>query len=157
VDLVFSNVALQWASSAGLAFQEFHRVLRPGGRLLFTSFGPGTLRELREAWAQVDSYTHVNEFIALDVLRAMLREAGFVGIRLHQEPRVLDYPDVFALMRELKSLGARNLNPGRPRHLLGRGTLDTLRTIYPLAESGRVKATFEVIECRAIRESEGRL
>jgi malonyl-CoA O-methyltransferase len=157
VDLVFSNVALQWASSARLAFQEFHRVLRPGGRVLFTSFGPGTLRELREAWARVDSYTHVNEFITPDVLRALLREAGFVGISLHQESRVLDYPDVFALMRELKSLGARNLNPGRPRHLLGRGALAALRTTYPLAASGRAAASFEVIECRASRELEGRL
>ena len=150
VDLVFSNVALQWASSAGAAFQEFHRVLRPGGRLLFTSFGPGTLRELREAWTQVDDHTHVNEFIAPDVFQAMLCEAGFVGISLHQEVRVLDYVDVFALMRELKGLGASNLNPGRPRHLLGRGALETLRAAYPLAASGRVPASFEVIEGRAI-------
>jgi malonyl-CoA O-methyltransferase len=149
VDLVFSNVALQWASSAEAAFQEFHRVLRPGGRLLFTSFGPGTLRELREAWARVDSHTHVNEFIGPDLLRARLCEAGFVGISLHHEPRMLDYPDVFALMRELKSLGARNLNPGRPRHLLGRGALDTLRTTYPQTATGRAAASFEVIECRA--------
>lgn len=154
VDLVFSNVALQWASSAGAAFQEFHRVLRPGGRLLFTSFGPGTLRELREAWAQVDGYTHVNEFTTPDVLQAMLCEAGFVGISLHQESRVLDYPDVYALMRELKGLGARNLNPGRPRHLLGRGALDTLRATYPQTASGRASASFEVIEGRASREWE---
>ena len=151
VDLVFSNVALQWASSAEAALQEFHRVLRPGGRLLFTSFGPGTLRELREAWARVDDYTHVNEFIGPDLLQALLCQAGFVGISLHQEPRVLDYPDVFALMRELKVLGARNLNPGRPRHLMGKGALDTLRTSYPLAASGRAAASFEVIEGSASR------
>ena len=150
VDLVFSNVALQWAPSAGAAFQEFHRVLRPGGRLLFTSFGPGTLRELREAWAQVDGHTHVNEFIAPDLLQSMLCEAGFVGISLHQEVRVLEYPDVFALMRELKGLGASNLNPGRPRHLLGRGALETVQAAYPVAASGRVPASFEVIEGRAI-------
>lgn len=150
VDLVFSNLALQWASSAGAAFQEFHRVLRPGGLLLFTSFGPGTLRELREAWSQVDAYTHVNEFIAPNALHAMLCEAGFVGISLHQEARSLEYPDVLALMRELKGLGASNLNPGRPRHLLGRGALETLRTAYPLGASGRATASFEVIEGRAI-------
>ena len=150
VDLVFSNVALQWASSAGAAFQEFHRVLCPGGRLLFTSFGPGTLRELREAWAQVDGHPHVNEFIAPDLLQTMLYEAGFVGISLYQEARVLEYSDVLALMRELKGLGASNLNPDRPRHLLGRGALETLRAAYPLAASGRASASFEVIEGRAI-------
>ena len=47
VDLVFSSLAIQWCARPHLLFAELARVLRPGGRCLFTSLGPDTLRELR--------------------------------------------------------------------------------------------------------------
>src|SRR3569832_2036634 len=51
-DLVFSNVTLQWCNNLDAAFREFRRVLRPGGLLLFSTFGPDTLVELREAYLE---------------------------------------------------------------------------------------------------------
>ncbi|MGD8710515.1 MAG: malonyl-ACP O-methyltransferase BioC, partial [Ectothiorhodospiraceae bacterium] len=73
-DLIFSNLAMQWVGDLDRAFREIQRVLRPGGVLMFSSFGPDTLRELREAWSAVDGYNHVNRFIDLhDVGDAMTR------------------------------------------------------------------------------------
>ena len=54
---------LQWCLDLGPVFTELRRVLAPGGLLMFTTFGPDTLMELRASWAQVDGYTHVNQFI----------------------------------------------------------------------------------------------
>ena len=55
VDLVYSNVALQWCNDLEGVFREINRVLRPGGLLMFTTFGPDTLSELRVSWAAADS------------------------------------------------------------------------------------------------------
>ncbi len=55
VDLVFSSLAVQWCHRPEHLFAELARVLRPGGRCVFTSLGPDTLCELRPAWAAVDS------------------------------------------------------------------------------------------------------
>ena len=74
MDLVFSNLTLQWCPDLDAVFSEFRRVLRPGGLLMFTSFGPDTLKELRTAWAEADEYIHVNQFIDMhDIGDALLR------------------------------------------------------------------------------------
>src|SRR5690606_3400762 len=54
VDLLFSSLAIQWCEDLPQLFAEVRRVLRPGGLALFSTFGPATLQELREAWAEVD-------------------------------------------------------------------------------------------------------
>ena len=147
-ELIFSNLAIQWCACPERTFREFGRVLRPGGRLLFATFGPATLRELRQAWAAVDACTHVNEFVSLARWRAALAAAGFGPVQVETRLRRLAYPDVLALMRELKGLGARNLTPQRPRHLMGKCALAKLLAAYPPAVAGGgapVTATFEII------------
>ena len=54
VDLIVSNAMLQWCNDPEAVFREWLRVMRPGGVLMFTTFGPGTLSELQQAWAAVD-------------------------------------------------------------------------------------------------------
>ena len=63
VDLVFSNLMLHWHPDPVSVLTQCRRVLRPGGLLLFNTFGPDTLRELRSAWREVDEYAHVNLFM----------------------------------------------------------------------------------------------
>ncbi len=148
VDILFCNLAIQWSSCLRTTFAEFRRVLRPGGQLLFSTLGSGTLRELREAWAEVDGHTHVNEFADIAMVASCLEAAGWPCADLHGECRRLDYPDVMSLMRELKRLGARNLTPDRPRHLTGKSTLARMVAAYPVSQAGdraEVVASFEVI------------
>lgn len=152
VDLVFSNLALQWCGDLGAAFGEFRRVLRPGGTLLFSTFGPATLGELRTAWAAVDAYSHVNEFLGASDVSALLERAGFAGGRVRAGMRRVAYPDVWALMRELKDLGAHNLTSGRPRHLTGKRKLRDMIAAYEAQmPEGRIRAGFEVLYGRAGR------
>ncbi|MCP4127392.1 MAG: methyltransferase domain-containing protein, partial [Gammaproteobacteria bacterium] len=63
VDLIYSNAALQWSNDLEHTFGEFMRVLRPGGLVAFTTFGPDTLKELRMAWSEADGGSHVSQFL----------------------------------------------------------------------------------------------
>ncbi len=120
VDLVWSNLALQWIDAPEIAFAEFRRVLSVGGLLSFTTFGPDTLRELRAAFATVDNATHVSRFIDMHDLGDMLVQSGFADPVMDMETLTLTYADAEALMRELKALGAHNVSVARPRGLMGR-------------------------------------
>ncbi len=144
-DLVLSNLLLHWCDPA-VVFTEFLRVLRPDGLLVFTTFGPDTLRELRHAWRQADNEAHVHAFIDMHDLGDALVRAGFADPVMDVERYTLTYDGVPALMRELKSLGAQNANPTRPRGLTGRARFRRFQSAYEaMAEHGRVPATCEIV------------
>ena len=83
---------------------------KPGGLLLFSTFGPGTLVELREAWAASDAANnHVNHFFDPHALGSALMHAGLSEPVLDVDRIVMGYPDVIGLMRELKAIGAHNV------------------------------------------------
>lgn len=120
VDMVFSNLTLQWVNQLEQTLREFARVLRPGGMLLFSTFGPDTLIELREAWRVVDDYPHINSFIDLhDVGDAMLRSHLAEPV-MDAERITLTYPDVYKIMQDLKAIGAHNVTVQRSRGLTGK-------------------------------------
>ncbi len=146
VDLVFSNLALQWCTDLSAVMGELYRVLRPGGLLLFSTFGEATLWELREAWTKADHYTHVNTFVAKLAVETALTNASFACISVHNEHCGIAYSSVYALLCELKSLGAHNVTMNRPRHLTGKGVFRKMLEAYAAAmPPGRIEASFEVI------------
>lgn len=153
VDLLFSNLALQWCLDPAAVFAELHRVLRPGGLLLFTTFGPDTLGELRASWAEVDGRNHVNAFFDLHDLGDALVRARLADPVMDCEHITLTYPDVVALMRDLKAIGAHNVTAGRPRGLTGRRALTTLAEAYATfrRDDGTLPATYEVVYGHAWR------
>jgi malonyl-CoA O-methyltransferase len=146
LDLVWSNLTLQWINEPEVAFAEFHRALRVGGLLTFTTFGPDTLLELRAAFAGVDRATHVSRFIDMHDLGDMLVQTGFADPVMDMEKLTLTYSDATTMMRELKAIGAHNATMGRPRGLTGRARwrrmLDGLETFR---RDGRLPATYEVV------------
>lgn len=146
VDLVFSNLMLQWCEPLDEVFSEVRRVLAPQGFFAFSTFGPDTLKELRSAWAQADGYSHVNRFLdAHDVGDALMR-SGLQEPVLDVDRTRLTYSDGLALMRDLKSLGAHNSTAGRPRSLIGRGRLQRVLSAYEaFRRDGRLPATYEIV------------
>lgn len=146
VGMLWSNLAFQWANDLPRVFTECLRVLEPGGLLTFTTFGPDTLKELRQAFAGRAGSVHVNRFVDMHDIGDMLVHAGFADPVMDMEQIELTYPDVKSLMRELKAIGAHNVASGRSRGLTGRGALDELRRRYELLRrDDRLPATFEVV------------
>jgi malonyl-CoA O-methyltransferase len=146
VDLVFSNLMLQWCDDLAGPLAEVRRVLAPSGLFVLSSFGPDTLRELRDAWAVVDGDSHVNRFLDLHDVGDALVRAGFAEPVLDVERVVLSYPDTMALMRDLKAIGAHNATRGRPRGLTGRARMDSMRAGYErFRRDGLLPASFEVV------------
>ena len=147
VDLVYSNAALQWSQDPAGAIAEMHRVLRPDGLLMFSSFGPDTLKELRHAWSQVDGFEHVHGFLDMHHYGDMLMSAGFADPVMDVEHICLTYSHVRDLMRDLKAIGAANAAQGRPRGLTGRARLQALGRAYEQFRDpdGRLPASYEVV------------
>jgi malonyl-CoA O-methyltransferase len=145
-DLVWSNLALQWVNDLPRVFAEWRRVLKVGGLVSFTTFGPDTLRELRSAFARADAHTHTNRFIDMHDIGDMLIESGFADPVMDMEKITLTYSGADALLRELKRLGATNATRGRPHGLMGRGRWRRmLAALDAMREGGRLPATFEVV------------
>jgi malonyl-CoA O-methyltransferase len=147
VDLVFSNLMLQWCNDPDAVFRECRRVLKPGGLLTFTTFGPDTLVELRRAWAAADDgHTHVNRFIDMHDLGDALVRSGLAEPVLDVERYTLTYATARDLMRDLKAIGAHNATAGRPRGLTGRGAFMRMAAEYEThRREERLPATYEVV------------
>lgn len=145
-DRVYSNLAIQWCLNLQPLFKDIHNMMKPGAQLCLSTFGPRTLRELKYAWQQVDSKTHINEFYAAGVLQQQVASAGFHDIVLESRDYVCFYPDVIDLMRELKAIGAHNSSSDRPRHMLGKRSLCKLTQAYDeFRVAAKIPATYEVI------------
>src|SRR5689334_5831279 len=146
VDLVWSNLTLQWVDELPLALSEFHRVLKIGGLLTFTTLGPDTLRELRRAFAATDEAAHVNRFLDMHDVGDMLVHAGFADPVMDMEMITMTYVDAGALMRDLKAIGAQNARADRRRGLTGRMRWERmLAALEAFRREGRLPATFEVV------------
>jgi malonyl-CoA O-methyltransferase len=147
IDLVFSNLTMQWCNDLETVFRELLRVLRPGGLLLFSTLGPDTLKELRASWSAVDGFSHVNPFADLHDIGDRLNELQFVDPVMDAEWLTLTYSDVRGLMADLKRLGAHNVTFGRPHALTGKRRLAAMLAAYEQfrGHDGRLPATYEVV------------
>jgi malonyl-CoA O-methyltransferase len=146
VDLVLSNATLQWCNDLHQTFRECLRVLRPGGLLMFTTFGPDTLKELRAAWAAVDGHTHVSPFPDMHDLGDALVRTRFADPVMDAERLTVTYGRLADLMADLKGVGARNATVQRPRGLTGPRRLAALESAYEgHRRDGRLPATYEVL------------
>lgn len=145
VDLVFANLTLQWCDPR-TSFAEIQRVLRPDGLLMFTSLGPDTLCELRQAWAEVDDYPHVNMFYDMHDVGEAMMEGGLAEPVLDTDLYTLTYDSAMALMKDLKVLGARNVNSNRRRGLTGKKAIQKVADAYEqFRHDALLPATYEVV------------
>ena len=146
VDLLYSNAAFQWCNDLNMVFAELQRVLKPGGLLMFTTFGPDTLKELRAAWSEADGYAHVSRFLDMHDVGDALLGAEFADPVMDVDRITLTYDAVEDLMRELKILGAHNITDGRQRSLTGKGRLLAMKRAYEhFRSNGQLPASYEVV------------
>jgi len=149
-DVLFSSLCLQWVEDLPAVLSEFRRVLRPEGLLLFSTFGPDTLLELREAYEAVGETPPVSPFAAIQQVGDALIAAGFRDPVLDRDHFTLTYPDLRALMHELRAIGATDARRNRPRGLGGRARLQRVTATYEsLRHDGVLPSTWEVVTAQA--------
>ncbi len=146
LELVWSNLALQWCNDLPATFVELNRVLKTEGLLMFSTFGPDTLKELRQAFSGVDDYSHLNRFADMHDIGDMLMQAGFAEPVMDMEYLTLTYDDVRGVLQDLKAIGAHNATAGRGQGLMGKNAWARLLENYEkLRRDGKLPATYEVV------------
>ncbi len=146
-DMLVSNLMLQWCNDLPSVFNEFVQVLKPGGMLMFSTFGPDTLKELRASWGKVDGHTHTSRFMDMHDVGDALLQAGFRDPVMDMEIITLTYSDVRGLLRDLKGIGANNATHGRNPGLTSKARLQAFLEAYENFRSaeGLYPATYEVV------------
>lgn len=152
IDLVWSNLALHWHPQPDRVFAEWRRVLRVEGLLMFSSFGPDTLRELRAAFAEADEHPHALPFVDMHDFGDQLVEAGFSTPVMDMEAITVTYDTTAALLADVRALGGNPLAT-RARGLLGRAARARLEQALERGRrpDGKLALTFEVIYGHAFR------
>ncbi|MBN2865897.1 MAG: malonyl-ACP O-methyltransferase BioC [Thiotrichales bacterium] len=151
VDLLVSNLMLQWCDDLDSVFAEFRRVLRPEGLIMFTTFGPDTLKELKQAWAITDGVdAHVNQFVDMhDIGDALIRN-GFGQPVMDVEHFTLTYDKPMGVLKDLKAIGATNASLNRSKGLMGKQRFHNMLEAYEtLRSEGKIPATYEVVHGHA--------
>jgi malonyl-CoA O-methyltransferase len=146
IDLLISNAMLQWSNHPEVIFSEWIRVIKPGGLLLFTTFGEGTLKELQQAWADVDRHNHVSRFADMHDLGDALVGGGWESPVMDIDRFTLTYEDVRSLMLDIKGLGASHAATDRLKGLTGKGRMQAMIDSYDsYRTNGLIPASYEVI------------
>lgn len=141
VDVLFSNLCLPFVNDINAVFLEWQRVLRPEGVCLFTTLGPDTLKELRQAFQAVDDKPHVHVFYDMHDVGDALMKAGFVDPVMDVVTQTQPYTGMAHLFKMLKGLGFANAMTQRSQQLFTPKQWQNLSAAYPEP----CVATFEVI------------
>jgi NADH dehydrogenase [ubiquinone] 1 alpha subcomplex assembly factor 5 len=152
-DLVTSCLALHWCADLPGALIQLRRALKRGGLLLAAMLGGNTLVELRTALFEAELAEEggvsprVSPTVELGDAAALLQRAGFAMPVADSETITVTYPDMLALMRDLRAMGETNALAARHR-FLSRATLARAGTLYAerfAGPDGRIPATFEIL------------
>lgn len=146
IDLIYSNLMIQWCQPLDVAVKEILRVLKPGGLFIFSTLSRGTLFELKSSWAQVDNDEHVMDFLTEAQLENTFNGAQSRLIKQNSQDIVLEYENVLHLARELKGLGANQVPNKLNKGLAGKDKWQKMMTAYEdfLEPSGIYPATYKV-------------
>ena len=145
IDLIFSNLMLHWHPEPHAVFPEWKRVLKTDGLLMFSCFGPDTLKEVRAAAAVALPHARAMPFVDMHDFGDMMVASGFANPVMDAEIITLTYGSASALLREVRSLGG-NPRDDRARSLpSGRQAREMLKALEAQrGDDGRIRLTFEV-------------
>ena len=146
-DLVFANQVIHWSPSLPQVMRELNRVMNVNGCLMFTTLGPDTFHELRQAWAGVDRYAHTNVFSDMHDIGDVLLGEHFVDPVVDMDMLCAHYSTLPALVRALKAQGVRNINAARNAGLTGRQAWHNFEQAFSTFRTadGKFPLTYEVV------------
>lgn len=162
VDLIFSTSTFQWCADLNQVFSECGRVLCSNGVLIFSTFGPDTLVQLRDSWAQVDNFEHVHEFLDMHHIGDMLLANKLADPVVDMEIINIQYQSLRQLLQDLKDTGSRGkFNTSISKisaGLMSKKKYKRLEQAYEKyrKENGSLPASYEVIYGYARKSADGR-
>ncbi len=144
--LVWSNLSLGTQPDLKRVFHEWYRVLEVGGLVMFTAYGPDTLKELRASFAASGQLQSVHSFVDMHDLGDLLVGAGFADPVMDMELLTLTYTAVGQLLAEIRDTGQSNALSARSRGLLGKKRWGTMLAAYEAQRrDGRIRASIEIV------------
>ncbi len=147
LDIIFSASTLQWSNDAEKVFQQCYQALKEQGSLIFSSFGPATLKELRYSFEQVDDHSHISNFVDIQTLGDSMLACGFSSPVMESEIITVEYTNPMHLLKDLQATGATNHNQEKLRGLMSRQRLDDALREYEkfVLPNGKYPASYEVL------------
>lgn len=146
-DLIFANQVIHWGTSLPSIFRELNRIMSINGCLMFTTLGPDTFKELKQAWSGVNQYAHVNEFIDMHDIGDCLLSEHFLEPVIDMEFLAIHYETLPTLIKNLKAQGVKNINPQKNQGLTGKMAWKKFERNYLSlqTEGKKYPLTYEVI------------
>jgi malonyl-CoA O-methyltransferase len=149
-DLVISSSTYQWVNDLSLAFDEAFRVLAAGGTFIFATYGPSTLKELKQAYMlKADSNaTYLHEYKDVMQISGALFASGFAVNNISTREIKQLYSDCREMFRVLKGIGAMNAAENQPKGLKGHDKMTALMNYYEstFTQENGIYATYEIIQ-----------
>lgn len=150
VDLIFSTSTFQWCVDLNRVFAECLRILKTDGVMVFSSFGPDTLKELRQSWSQVDAKNHVHRFIDMHHVGDLLLANQYIDPVVDMEVITIEYQHVRQLLQDLKDTGSRgkfSSDDDVSTGLMGKRKFRLFEAAYEKyrQNNGALPASYEVI------------
>ena len=146
IDVIYSNLVIQWCDQLDNLIKEIMRVLKPGGLFIFSTLLDGTLHELKSSWAQVDNEKHVIDFKTQKYMEKVFESGSCKLLEQKTQNLFLEYQDVIHLARELKGLGANHVTKEKGKGLAGKDKWNKMTCSYQDFQepSGIYPATYSV-------------
>lgn len=152
IDVIWSNLALHWHPHPDRVFAEWRRALRVDGLLMFSCFGPDTLKEIRSAFSVADREAHALSFVDMHDFGDMLVNAGFSTPVMDMETITVTYDSIGKLLSDVRAWGGNPLATRR-RGLFGRHAWAAVTRVLEQMRDpdGKLPLTFEIIYGHAFR------
>ena len=119
IDLIFSNLCMPWLNDLPFFFREIRRVTKKDGLFIFSTLGPDSLLALKKAWAEIDNFSHINNYIDMHIIGDQLMNVGLLDPVLDSERMIIRYDNISSIERDLTCTGARNALTARECSLTG--------------------------------------
>ena len=131
IDIIFCNLTLQWCQNPEKVINEIARVLDLNGELYLSTLGPKTLIELKQSFAKLDKYDHINEFCHPDEIYNMLSQSTLCHPIMHNHPITIEYQTLHAIIQDIRQIGANNItSPNKNHGLTTKAKWQQLSDIY---------------------------
>lgn len=162
-DAVMSSLSMHWINDLPGALTQINHILKPDSPFIGAMLGGDTLFELRTSLQLAEQERrggispHVSPLADVKDVGNLLQKSGFKMLTVDLDDIIVDYPDIFALMQDLQSMGEGNAVLGREMGPIQRDVLLAAEGIYRELhgnEDGSIPATFRIIYMIGWREGE---